>query len=650
MSTMQSRWLLDIAASEMLPPHGRDDEDSTSQNKKRSKMNDDLDHSLVPLATSLAFDFTENRTKDLPTMLHYEFLCSKYFLVCASYMQGHSTYVDLRSLKSIRDGSDDEYGDDDASSLPPYNISISTPICHTHNLRDSPCAISRVRNIDWCAPPGGFMLKDYELRRFLSGKRIDEDRMMRLVSEVNANSIRQKNPILFESMKKTSLVPTTKRFVPIFGVFFSKARSADIPCSGCVTVKQRIVLDKTEAIIEIVCTSCQTERFFCNSYYKNEITRMSGGTPADSPRVQFSKYTEISSSSLSPPKENAWSNSRKRKREEPDNENYSHEIKTTTGAKKRVKREHNHNTVRCTAEIPQDVIENHILNRVLTDCFGSRLREFNPLADSVGAVTNYVVVKRTPSFYSNTSNNNNNDRSVTETQEDIDKIESIGSHDVNKCVASALRNSVLSDKKYTQHLVVDDLSAILDVFKTISTVCKSWNEYAKKHFAWQIVFQGVHTLFNSGRVTVTMNHVLAKREEDAKSARYRLDHETKKVHGLFDCHIFASYVINVFSSLLFDMINLSANKTKTENLFKNTGGYRSLVRMTCTDTLSKWDEENENSKADFYEAIDACRACFHRIMEEIDFGTPRNKKNAFEKYEAALNNVNIEKSINILNP
>lgn len=593
------------------------------------------DPTLFECTTRIAFDFISTIDDDMDTMQIYEALCHQHFLLNVSYMKNHTTcFVDnndnhcehvLYAKKNIT-----------------HDIHISNLICPNHGDRDHPGAISllqtsKTKELDLEFIQG--------IRQWDSNTKNEVTNGMKsfrtsVIGQATLNTARN-DPQFFEALKRSVQKSPSKRYLPIFGTFISQARHEKLH----TTYFRGSPLFDTSNYpnAQLICTACQTERFFCALHYDTTIFENNDGSTSFFGRSNLNPNTPV------------MRNGKRLYADIGDNDDDSKEYKrqktlhvhgvfTSIHSRKNDKDD----DIDCQSSVtndlfdfPKEIIEDQILNRFILKSVVKCVRGFNPDQDSVGSITNYVVVKKKPTF------ENPDDSSLplhAKFHQENERSENVSN-------VSAFKDWVLSKRKHTEHLVLDGLDDLLNDIKTISLVCKSWNEFSRHHFVWQIIFQGIHTLFNSGRVGITMERVLSTNYPGTEyTLRYKLMNLSKKVHGLYDCHIFASYTINIFTDLMFLMINQSIDPIITHQLFKKSGVFHSLVRLVCNDTLFKWKNKPLSFEDDgFTSAIETCWALFFDIMTNINFGSNEVKNDMMLNYEKAVYMVKREKSINVIN-
>ena len=555
-----------------------------------------LDYSRVP---STAF-VTDRRLDifDPQVIVEYEANALEYFLVSVAYMRGHSLYVDARDAPSS------------VRSPKPYALFNTVPTCGFHNARDNPSLVSRMKNA-------------YARGTYVQG---------------GLSAIKRDHPESRKAMKKVVRAVQNKRYVPIFGSFFSNVRGEAFEKRSDNVIKHRLTSKYFSLDVTVMCSSCQTERFFCKLYDcyddKNE-----------------SNVDDVKTTERKRPATGGKRPVTGGKRPATDS------VTTDPRPLKKRKLEPTIPFLDTTPslDVISDIWENHVLNVVIAEAVYARVNAFSPTALSLFSTTSYLTVKRPPSCADDNACAANrvidaSSRSgvVEDPFSSTDHLRHIHCVDMIR-YGTVLRfdGKTLVGEGTIQQLRLDDLSGLLETLSIVSQVSKRWKRYCDQHFVWRLIYQCAHTLYNSARIDVTREHELTDLSSLAGVADKRafLATRSPRVHGLFDCHVFATYAFNVFSSLLFEMINSSFDRKRTDSIFRKYNGYRTLVRYLCLDTFKNWKHDGETAR-DAETALEACFDVFVRTIHEMEFIDETMEQKVNEMFNIATCNVNEETLIN----
>lgn len=558
----------------MLPDNRIIDRDFflTTSHERLSFM-DGMDHSRIPPATAITSEF--NDISNLQTMSDYESKTLEHFLICVSYMRGHSLYLDLRDLP---------YSIDKQRNKIDYNMDTYMPCCSKHSVIDDPRMIYNLESVH------------HSHINAIRGS---------LHSFANIEDLKKYKFKSYVEMRLSIARAEMKRYLPVFGTFFRNIRDHNTWCSGYPLVKQQFIADEFSLDIQMVCSVCQTERFFCNLYKHDRMIDYHDQEPKAAFKTNNKRYFMYDNADIQRPS----------KRVKLDHENIKHLAPTDddTGFD----------------TILPEIWERHILNRIITRKLRENVRKFCPREDSLGSMTNYLRIEKISFF-------------------DKEEEEEKKGHHVEAIENERTENT-------TECLTIDDSFDILETMKTLSSVCKGWNAYCKRHFVWRILYQASHTLYNSARVNITKECAMESIVSKFGGGRTMLGFQrkdfmrshTSSVHGLYDCHVFATYAFNVFSSLLFTMINQSTNKLKMEAVFRKHGVYHSLMRLLCTDAIRNWKITSNETTKEFDLTLETCYQCFRDVLNETKFDFDEETRQIMhEMYAISFRNVAIEKEIN----
>lgn len=577
------------------------------------------DHSLSPWADLIAGQFGWGDVP-LDDMRRYEYWCSNHFITCVSYMEGQIIYTkDLCDNGACDVNNTDNVVSPSSVTLSPYTIKITSPICIQHNRRDMPIAISKLSR---------------------------HERLL-LLGEATGSSVGiEPIPIVYsfggsqtkfvKAFRKSNQSHGRRIYVPIFDVLILGSRSKRALSSfGDPIIKRQCRgYNYERPSIDIACGSCQTERFFCSLINDCPLDG------AECPLGDNFVNCPDSESKHGDCRTDDQNNSVKRK--------YEEIMDMDEGEKKRRKcvDETLHNVTRSdnvpwlvneTFYLPTEIIDDQILNRFLVKSIISKVRNFLMPLDSRSSTMNYIDVKR-------------RDEMMT-----VPPFEyNVSTHDEGSYFAAGFEpvfQKLVEERGNCQNLVIQDFDRLLYDLKTLSLVCKSWKVFSEKHFAWQLVFQGIHTLYNSARVNITLEYILSSRysaELDGTIRDYIM-YKSPKVHGLYDCQIFASFTFSLLSNLMFQMINRSTNPQKTYSVFKNAGVFRLLVLLICEDTKSKWRNNPPLDNDEFSSILNACLSCFSNVFIVIVFKSGLEDKEMMLLFDDTIRIIDKEKLINVIN-
>lgn len=328
--------------------------------------------------------------------------------------------------------------------------------------------------------------------------------------------------------------------------------------------------------IECVCCGCQTEKFFCTLYYDETACEKTKKTTGGD-----DVYLSISKN-------------KKRKNDfqakETKDERY-----------KRFKKEENDFSIET---LPSEILKEHILQSLWIDELTRGLRSFDSEIDAQGSMVSYLSVKKRNAL----------DRSNWE-----DEFANI------------------FDTTRENKMILTNAKDILRTLSTLSHVCKEWNSYCKKHWIWRIFFQCAHTLYNSdGDWTVRTRRL----DEMRRTFPSELSHGFFRVHGIFDCHVYASYTSNFLSNICFEILNSSKNMVETEAKLQEKRFYHSMMRLLCCDTFRGWKEGKKKYKSEktveHVFILDECITTLQEIIDSTRYQTEERKKRIYNEWKRTL--------------
>ena len=628
---------------------------------------------------AIADYYDPNRTAykdDEETIRTYELFCATHFLRCASYMEGQTVYT----TASIHDEEDRKkrsrtpYQRENAlmftlglSPMSSYNIAIRSHTCTHHTLREAQEMIALVER----------------------DSKLSNEEYLGTFSSTKKNK-----PYLYEAIERLTSSQDVRRYYSTFGVLLMKTRSPFVRVGGPSSVVR-------DDLATPVCGSCQTERFFgqlrkgnvpsvrramamgigylpgiismeeedCEEALKATLTTMASISKSDAmnPRDKLLNIKKLeyvsrrSNDSRKPEHSFCFDHNATSGLDEPSRSSTIRPLEDYEGKKEGPEPKRRRTEPKNIVELPNDLFTYSILGRMLMLSLRHNVRVFVDNADSQESITSEVVVKKKP-------NNNNNNTDA----------EDGGSGNGKPVGANQIPPTLMIDDRHRRNLVLrgrlskkDDERVLsflnqahmlsftnpgrhLKLLKTFSLVCKDWKTYCDRHFSWQLLLQGVHALYNARRTNLTLYHCLAipvpsvEHEGTEITMREHLMNESPRIHGLYDCHVFASYGFNLLVRVVIETFNACKNDLLADAAFKSSAVYSSLIRYVSADTMHNWNSKNETLKATLEERKKRCYEVIENALDAIEFKDLDNEVRIRALLLHVVAQVEKEKSINAL--